>query len=455
MNQRLILHIDMNSYFATMEQQAHPNLRGKPIGVAGKTKGERTVITAASVEAKKFGLKSGMSAWEARRLCPDLIIVPANYDRYIFTSKLIFDLLERFSPKVDIFSIDEAFLELSPKFEYRSTKQIRNLNFENSKLVSNLGFRSLLTPIKYWDYIQAINIAQQIKHLIKIQIGSWVTCSVGISYGKTLAKLASEQQKPDGLTIIRPEDFAKIAQTTPIEELCGVGFRLQPRLNRMGITTIADLGRMPKDMLISVFGAHTGGWLHRIGNGIDDGVLHSFRTLEREKSIGHSYTLPQDLTNISDVKKILLLLAERVGVRLRAKHLVGKTISVYLRFEDFASWSERRTQKEYLLDGYQIYRAGEQLLNNFRQLKPIRLVGITISNLIDQNETTTPIFVTDQANEQLTHALDKINNRWGEWTIHRGLIHKVRSRISNLPDGRNSRTYQPEVTHINPFTKRA
>ena len=142
MSKTIILHVDMNSYFATMEQQAHPNLRGKPIGVAGKTKGERTVITAASVEAKKFGLKSGMSAWEARRLCPDLIIVPANYDRYIFTSKLIFDLLERFSPKVDIFSIDEAFLELSPKFEYRSTKQIRNLNFENSKLVSNLMLRA-------------------------------------------------------------------------------------------------------------------------------------------------------------------------------------------------------------------------------------------------------------------------------------------------------------------------
>ncbi|MCR4307235.1 MAG: DNA polymerase IV, partial [Candidatus Berkelbacteria bacterium] len=387
---RKILHMDMNSYFATLEQQAHPNLRGKPIGVAGKGKGERTVICAASIEAKKFGLKSGMSTWEALRLCPQLIVIPATYDRYSFTSKRIFDLMERFGPKVDIFSIDEAFLELD----------------------SDIG----------WE--DASIIAKRIKHLIHQEIGEWVSVSIGISYGKTLAKLASEMQKPDGLTIIRPEDFSRIAEITPIEELCGVGFRLRPRLNRMGITTIAELGRMPKDMLVTVFGDHTGSWLHQIGNGQDSNIIHSWRSLPQEKSIGHSYTLPHNISNMSDVKKVLLLLSERVGVRLRARNLVGKTISTYLRFEDGSIWGERHTQKEYLLDGYQIYQAGERLLNGLRQSKPVRLVAITVSDLVSQYEATSPLFTTTQANEQLVFAVDKINNRYGEWTVHRGLIHK-------------------------------
>ncbi|MDP3992602.1 MAG: DNA polymerase IV [bacterium] len=416
---RKILHIDANSYFATLEQQAHPNLRGKPIGVAGKGKGERTVICAASIEAKKFGLKSGMSTWEALRLCPQLIIIPATYDRYSFTSKRIFDLLERFGPKVDVFSIDEAFLELD----------------------SDIG----------WD--DARIIAKRIKALIRTEIGEWVSVSIGISYGKTLAKLASEMQKPDGLTVIRPEDFQKIAAVTPIEELCGIGFRLRPRLNRMGINTIADLGRMPRDMLRAVFGDHTGSWLHQIGNGQDSSIIHSWRSLPQEKSIGHSYTLPHNISNMADVKKVLLLLSERVGVRLRAKHLVGRTVLAYLRFEDGSGWGERHTQKEYLLDGYQIYQAGERLLNGLRQTKPVRLVAITVSDLVSQYEATSPLFEATQATEDLAVAVDKINNRYGEWTVHRGLIHKIRQRIFNLPDGRDKRKFVPEITSINPFTK--
>lgn len=417
---RIILHLDVNSYFATLEQQAHPNLRGKPIGVAGKGKGERTVVCAASIEAKTFGVKSGMAVWEALRLCPQLIIIPATYDRYSFTSKRIFDLMERFGPKVDVFSIDEAFLELD----------------------SDIG----------WD--DARIIAKRIKALIRQEIGEWVSVSVGVSYGKTLAKLASEMQKPDGLTVIRPEDFPRIANITPIEELCGVGFRLRPRLNRLGITTIAELGATPKDMLIAIFGPHTGSWLHSIGNGVDDGIVHSWRSLPQEKSIGHSYTLPHNISNMADVKKVLLLLSERVGVRLRAKHLVGRTVLAYLRFEDGSGWGERHTQKEYLLDGYQIYRAGERLLNGASSLKPVRQVGITVSDLASEYEATAPLFEGSRANEQLTHAVDKINNRWGEWTVHRGILHKIRQRIFNLPDGRDKRLYVPKITEVNPFTKR-
>lgn len=420
MQNKIILHLDMNSYFATMEQQAYPNLRGRPIGVAGKGRGERTVITGASIEAKKFGVKSGMSTWEGLKLCPHLIIVPADYDRYIFTSKRIFALLERFAPRVDIFSIDEAFIDLGGRGS--------------------------------WD--DAVQMAQQIKHLIRRQIGEWVTCSIGISYGKTLAKLASEMKKPDGLVLLRPEDFKAVAEATPIEELCGIGFRLRPRLNQMGITTIAELGLVPKNMLIEAFGDFTGSWLHRIGNGIDDNILRSFRDLPQEKSIGHTYTLPRDIANLDDVKKVMLILAERVGVRLRRKGLIGKTVAVYVRFFDRTGWGQRAVQNEYLLDGYQIFKAGERLFDLMPFPKAVRLVGITISDLVQQVSVTKPLFLEHRHYEELVRSIDKINSRYGEWTVHRGAIHRVKQRIFNLPDGRNKRLYLPQVTEINPFTKR-
>jgi len=417
---RKILHLDANSYFATLEQQAHPNLRGRPIGVAGKGRGERTVVCAASIEAKELGIRSGMSTWEALRLCPQLIIIPASYDRYIFTSKRIFNLLEQFGPKVDVFSIDEAFLDLGAEISWADAEVL----------------------------------AEQIKRRIRAEIGEWVSCSIGISYGRTLAKLASEMKKPDGLVVIRPEDFPVVAATTPIEDLCCIGWALRPRLNRMGVVTIADLTKTPLEMLIAVFGPHTGTWLHRIGGGIDDNILRSYRELPQEKSIGHSYTLPRDISNFSDVKKVLLLLSERVGVRLRHKKLIGKTVSVYLRFGDKTDWGSRHSQKEYLLEGYQIYQAGTRQLNSLTEIKPVRLVAVTISDLIGQQETTAPLFADGRSHEQLAHAVDQLNDRYGEWTIHRGVLHKIKSRIFNLPDGRDKRKYLPEITHVNPFTKR-
>lgn len=415
-----ILHLDMNCYFATLEQQAYPNLRGLPIGIAGKGKGERTVVCSASIEAKKLGVKSGMSTWEAVKYCPGLILIPATYERYIYISQKIFQLLERFAPKVDVFSIDEAFLDLGHDI----------------------------------SWLEAERMAMQMKALIKKEIGEWVTCSIGISYGKTLAKLASEMQKPDGLTVIKRENFAPLAKVTPIEELCGIGFRLRPRLNRMGINTIYELSLTPKDVLVAVFGDFTGSWLHNISNGRDDNILRSFRDLPQEKSIGHSYTLPRDITSPVDIRKVLLLLSERVGVRLRHKNLTGRTIAVYLRFFDQTGWGQRQAQKEHIFDGYEIYRAGERIISTASIPKAVRLIAISITDLVEQAQTTTPLFQEELNYQHLIGAVDKINDRWGEWTVHRGSLNRIKQRIFNLPDGRDKRKFVPEITHINPFTKR-
>lgn len=412
-----VLHLDMNSYFAAMEQQAYPNLRGKPVGIAGKGRGERAVVVGASVEAKRLGVRGPMSTGEAKQICPQLIIIPANYDRYIFTSQRIFGLLEHFSPKVDIFSIDEAFLEL-----------VNEMSWQDAELM-----------------------AGQIKQLISRQIGDWMSCSIGISYGKTLAKLASELEKPDGLVSITPNNFQALAETIPIEKLCGIGFRLRPRLNQMGITKIAELGRADPAQLIQVFGVHTGSWLYRIGQGFDDNQLRSFRDLPQEKSLGHSYTLPRDLTSLTDAKKVLLLLSDRVAGRLRRKNLIAKTVSVYFRFNDKGGWAQQSTQKEYLLDGLAIYRAAESLMWQLPGNRPIRLVSVSVSDLARQQQTTRPLFSQDQAGEKLLKIVDQINHRWGEGAIFRSSLSRIKERIFKLPDGRTQRTYLPT---FNPFTKR-
>jgi len=408
----LILHLDVNSYYATMEQQAYPSLRGRPIGVAGKGKGERTVMVGASIEAKRLGVKGAMSTWEAKKICPEILIIPANYDRYIFTSKRIFAMLERFSPSVEIFSIDEAFIELPNQCQYDD----------------------------------AIAIAKQIKRLIKTQIGEWVTVSVGISYGKTLAKLASELQKPDGLTVIRPEDFLTVANKTAVEELCGVGYRIGPRLNQMGVITIGDLGRTPQEMLVTAFGPHTGGWLHRIGNGIDDNQLQAFRELPQEKSVGHSYTLPRDITSREDARRSFLLLAERVGRRLRKKGLLARGVNIYLRFSDKTGFGQHLLTKTYSADGYQLFNWAEKLLTAIPEGKPIRLIAISAYSLVKQVEHSRSLFLDDHHHEELLDALDKINNRYGEFSVYRAALSRVGKRILNLPDGRNKRVYLPEET---------
>lgn len=417
MKNEIVLHLDMNSYYATLEQQAYPNLRGKPIGVAGKGPGERTIIAGASVEAKKMGVRGVMSTWEARRVCPELIIIPANYDRYIFTSKRIFALLERFSPKIEIFSIDEAFIELPGRLGWEGARQI----------------------------------ARQMKQLIKKQVGEWVTCSVGVSYGKTIAKLASELQKPDGLVTITPENFQEMAEKTAIENLCGIGYRLTPRLNRLGIKTVADLGRTPKETLLTVFGDALGSWLHNIGNGRDDNKIRSWRELPQEKSVGHTYTLPHDLSSFETVADVLALLSERVGIRLRRKGLAARTIGIYLGFNDGTGWGDHVRSDDYLFDGYQLFEQIKKMLLHLGGIKPVRFVAVSTHDLMAQVHNTQPIFPEVRNYERLVEALDKINTRYGDLIISRGNIIGLKKRVFNLPDGRNKRVYTPNAT---PFMKR-
>jgi len=398
------MHLDMNSYFATVEQQCNPYLRGKPICIAGKGKNERTVCAAASIEAKKYGVKSGTSVWQAKALCPSIQIVPADYQKYQFISRQVFTLLEEYTPKIEIFSIDEAFLDLN--------------------------------HIK--TYTEAAVLADEIKLRIRTEIGDYLKCSVGLAENKLLAKLASEKQKPDGLTIIKKDEVVTILEETPIEEICGIGRQLQFRLNQLGIRKVAELGRYPLVNLIKLFGTNTGRLLKQMGQGIDFSYVLPYFEFPAEKSFGHSYTLPSDISDPKEAQKVLLNLSEKVGRRLRKKGFFGHTVHIYLRFHDFTSFSGQMTTHS-IQDGFEIYQIGLKMIEEVNSPKPIRLIGISISNLSQEKDITQALLTYDQKRERLLEATDKINDHFGEFTIFRAALTKIKNRIENIPDGRNKR----------------
>ena len=401
----------MNSYFATVEQQSNPFLRGKPICVAGKGSGERTVCCAASIEAKKFGIKSGCGVWEAKKLCPDIVIVEADYNKYQYISQKVFAILESYTPDVEVFSIDEAFADISHAVK---------------------------------GFIDAVPISMEIKARIQEEIGDYLKCSIGIAPNKLLAKLASEMVKPDGLTLIKEQDIDIIRKKTPVEYLCGIGFRLKDRLNKLDITTMFELGEFPLKSLIKLFGAHLGNLLHNMGNGIDNSPVAPYYEMAEEKSFGHSYTLPKDIVSLDDAKKVLLKLAEKVGRRMRKSQFMGRTVHLYLRYFDRSGYGQRVTLSRYINDGFEIYKVGERLLDRYRAIKPIRMLAITVTNILHSHQISLPILPSDIKEEQVKTTLDKINDKYGEFTVFRGTLVEVKDRIENIPDGRNKRMMRLE-----------
>ena len=301
---RTILHVDFNSYFATVEQQANPRLRGKPVGVTGGDRMKRTVLGAASVEAKKFGVKTGMQIWEARKLCPQIILVAGDSDKYLEVTKRFLNILKDYSPYLEVFSIDECFLELPHSVIARSPRRPRN---------------------------DVVKIALSIKSRIQTEIGEWITCSIGISYNKLMAKLAGSLYKPDGLVMIEDQKAASfILDRVPLDEICGIGGRIKARLNKLGIFNFKQLRAVPLNILLFEFKSY-GKFLYDAARGIDYSKVLPFYEKEEVKSIGHRHTISYDTADLQEIKQILLKLSEMIAARLRAKNLLGKTVHCWYR----------------------------------------------------------------------------------------------------------------------------
>ena len=380
---RRIMHVDMNSFFASVEQQCNPHLRGKPIAVIGSHK--RTVVTTASYEARAFGVKTGMTVPEARRCCPDLILVVANNNKYADTCTQLISIYEEYTPVVEVFSVDEAFLDLTGCTRLFGGEEM---------------------------------MARLLKKEIKERLG--LTCSIGIAPNKLLAKLASDRKKPDGLVIIKPEEIPSLLENIPVRELCGIGPQLEKYLAEMDIRTCGELGRTKPSLLKDRFGV-IGERLHFMGLGIDDSLVIPLEQSEEIKSVGHSMTLGKDIWDREFLNLHLLQLSEMVGRRLRSYGYQGRTVALTIRYSDFTTFEKQLTVKYYISHSADIYQAALRLLSSIKLGQAVRLLGVSISHL-RKEVVQLSLFEEEKKRGLLTQAMDEINGRYGEFTITWGTL---------------------------------
>jgi DNA polymerase-4 len=393
MTQRLIMHIDMNAFFAAIEQQSNPALRGQPVAVVGSK--ERTIILTATYEARHFGVKTGMTLHQARQLCPQLRLVVANNRLYTHISAEIIKVFCDYSPLVEVFSIDEAFLDISGSLRL---------------------------------FGGALRIAYLIKSRIKFRFG--LSCSVGIAPNKLLAKLASELHKPDGLTIIPPERVSEILEDLSIGELCGIGPETERKLNQLGVVTCGQLGRFSASVLKSHFGI-VGQRLALMGKGIDNSPVVPQGSQPEVKTVGHSMTLRRDILDRGEIAGFLLQLSEMVGRRARRYGVTGRTLTLTVRYADFSTFSKQRVQAGEIYLSEQIYGAALKILDSLTLTQPVRLLGVRLSSLQHQ-EHQLLLLPEERREQQLSAALDQVNDRYGEFTLMAGTLLQFKGKGSHV-----------------------
>ncbi|HAH08266.1 MAG TPA: DNA polymerase IV [Elusimicrobia bacterium] len=394
---RVVLHLDMNAYFASVEQKANPALRGRPVAVVGDLK-RRSIVLTASYEARAFGVKTGNLYWDARRLCHGLIPVVGDPRKYVAQTREIVRVLEDYSDQVEVASIDEGYLDVTGSLKLFKT--------------------------------DGLGVARRLQARIKDELG--LPCSVGAAPNKLLAKLASGLRKPMGLYEIRPEDVAGLLAELPVEELCGIGPRLKESLNRLGIRTCGQLGAAPLDLLQAEFG-FWGYWMRRWGRGEDESPVRRSTELEAVKSVGHSTTLPQDTSDPEVVRSFMLLLAEKVGVRLRRGGLMGRTVSASCRYDDFRGFSKSRTLDEPLCDGPALCGVALDILHEMRPERPLRQLGVCVSSLVLQES---PPFLLEhlEKGRLAAQAMDEVNEEFGRGTLKRaGVLEAERFGVLEAP----------------------
>ena len=383
---RTILLVDMNSFFASIEQQCNMSLRGKPVLVGGSSS-KRSVVAAASYEARFYGIHSGMPLMEAWRLCPNAVLVEGNIRKYTDAAHRVFQICQDYTDRMEIYSIDECFLDVT-------------------------------------DMADAWEVARNIKRRIREDLG--LTCSIGIAPNKMLAKLASGMQKPDGLTEIKREEIKNLLENLPVERLHGIGEQTRIKLARMGITKAGALGRVPRDRLKRAFGI-LGDILHEMGSGIDCSPVVPYHSEPDIKSVGHSYTLSRNTRDPDVINRQLLRLSEMVGRRLREQNYAGRTVTLTLRYGDMHTFSRQKSFPEYFDDGFDIYQAALSILHKQEDDgRAIRLLGICVSSLV-RGIYQLDMFAGPRRKD-LQKIMDAINDKYGEFTIKRASLVDVDSK---------------------------
>jgi len=384
---RIIFHLDMDAYFASIEQQANPKLRGRPIGVTGRPT-ERSIVVAFSREAKRFDVWTGMPAWEARRACRSLLFVPGRPERYVATTKKFLAILKAYTPSIEVFSTDEVFMDMTREVD---------------------------------RYGGAVVLAERIKARFREQLGDCITSTIGIAPNKTFAKLIAKRHKPDGIGYLAPDDLPDLLCTTPVAEVCGIGPRIEKRLSRMGVRTLADLGEVPIALLKREFGVY-GIFLKGVGIGIDPSPVIPYLDVPPPKSVGHSRSLPPRLRTFSAALLVLRDLCDKVGRRMRKLGYVGRTVHCGFRLGTTGPYHGKQTTLTTPTDDDErIYRACLDILRQIpTRPETVSHVAVSVENLTPFREAPISLLDTDHRPDALNRAIDRIRDQYGERSIRIG-----------------------------------
>ena len=408
--ERIILHSDCNSFYASVECLHHPEIREKPVAVGGDIEQRHGIILAKNQLAKQFHVSTGEAIWQAKQKCPELIVLPPDFPLYLRFSRLARDIYLDYSSRVEPFGLDEAWLDITSR--------------ENQK---DKGEKT----------------AQEIRKRIREELG--ITVSIGVSYNKIFAKLGSDYQKPDAVTLITKENYRQIAWPLPLSDLLYVGPATKRKLNGFGVHTIGELAQTPVEILRSKFGK-IGDVLWCFSNGLDSSPVADFQNQPVVKSIGNSTTAPRDLERDEDVKMILYVLADSVARRLREQGLKGRTIHISVRDNSLFSFTRQKSLLSYTnLTGEIAGEALSLFREHYRWKRPVRSVGISVSDLAaDTIYSQTSLFcdeVKREKVERLDKALDRLKARFGTFAVQPAVLLKDR-KLSGF-DPKNDHIIHP------------
>ncbi|MDD5342724.1 MAG: DNA polymerase IV [Patescibacteria group bacterium] len=407
---RIILHIDMNSYFASVEQQANPFLRGKPVGVCAYLSDNGCII-ASSIEAKKIGIKVGLRVKDARQIYPNIFLVQNDPAKYRSTTEKIFGILNRYTDEIEPYSIDEAFLDLT-------------------------GHVATFT--------EARRLAERIQREISTEVGEWLKASVGISFTRFLAKLGSDAADKGGILVLTPESLPELYSRLELTDIWGINTRLEARLNALGIFSPLQLQDYPVANLMQSLGK-MGYYLWANLNGIELGGLQKPAT---PKSIGHSYCLPRITGDISYHRKILMKLCEKTGRRLRETGLLATGLGAYWRYQNSGGYSTQRKLPLAINDSAAIFREALKLFCRYSNRRPITMLAIAVFNLYPPSGQLSLFPNSHLFSPALTQALDEINDHYGEYSVFWGSMWDT---TKNSPDRIGFRkTLKPVFRENNP-----
>ena len=405
---RVIFHLDMDAFFASVEEKMNPHLKGKPLCVGGGLD-RRGVVASANYAARPYGIRAGMPIAEAKRLCPQAVFLEGDPRKYVHLSLEILALLKDFTPAVEPFSIDEAFLDLTqvPPAGGKRRGVAGNGAAGGTAAARAAGDAALLE--------RYVSTARAMQRAIREKTD--LTASIGIATNKYIAKMGSGLEKPAGLTVLSQERYRQVFWPRGVQELWGIGEKTREALERLEIRTVGQLAHFPRELLTYHFGLN-GEKMQEAARGEDDTPVTPYYEGIAVKSMGHEVTLPEDLDRREALEAQLLRLSDMVARRLRQDGYVGKVVSVKFRYANFKTVIRQRALPAVMNDEHLIYRTACELLAEHWSGKPLRLVGVSVSGLAAAaGYYQHDLFRSEEHRRRLTEAVDALRDRFGDHAL--------------------------------------